>query len=179
LADIDEPAWLLDGARRDAQSMTKDWVRQGQELLHGVVLKDVLPVVTGYGHLTEVLRGEWLGSNRKVDQVFVTTMLPGAVSAWHAHSETTDRLFVAAGFLRVVLYDNRDNSPSKGRINEFRLAPMRPALVVIPPRVWHGVQNMGAEPAILINAVDHAYRYEDPDHWRVPPDSPNVPFAFS
>ena len=175
----DEPAWLFDGARRDAQSVTKEWVSKGQETLHGVVLKEMRPVVTGYGHLTEMLRSEWIPDNRKVDQVFVTSLLPGAVSAWHAHDKTTDRLFVAAGLVRIVLYDNRENSPSKGRINEFRLAPIRPALLVIPPRVWHGVQNMGREPAILINAVDHAYRYEDPDHWRVPADSPSVPYSFS
>jgi dTDP-4-dehydrorhamnose 3,5-epimerase len=63
-------------------------------------------------------------------------------------------------------------------LNEFRLGMMRPGLVVVPPKVWHGVQNLADEPSSLVNLVDQAYRYENPDHWRVPPDSPHVPYRF-
>jgi dTDP-4-dehydrorhamnose 3,5-epimerase len=30
----------------------------------------------------------------------------------------------------------------------------------------------------VINIVDRAYDYHDPDHWRVPDDSPHIPFSF-
>jgi dTDP-4-dehydrorhamnose 3,5-epimerase len=63
-------------------------------------------------------------------------------------------------------------------INHFRFGAMRPALVVVPPKVWHGVQNIGPSAALLINAVDKAYQYEGPDHWRLPADSADVPFKF-
>jgi len=49
---------------------------------------------------------------------------------------------------------------------------------VVPPRVWHGVENSGTNPAVLINAVNLAYQYEDPDHWRLPSNSPDIPFDF-
>jgi len=51
-------------------------------------------------------------------------------------------------------------------------------LIVIPPKVWHGVQNYGSEISVLLNAVDLAYQYDDPDHWRIPPDSKEIPFTF-
>jgi dTDP-4-dehydrorhamnose 3,5-epimerase len=44
--------------------------------------------------------------------------------------------------------------------------------------VWHGIQNLRQSPAVVLNLVDQAYSYEDPDHWRLPWDSPQIPFRF-
>lgn len=170
--------WLLPAAHKDRESITKDWSPVGLKLIDGIQIKEVRPVMTGYGHLTEVLRGEWIPGNAHVDQIFVSTLLPGGLSAWHAHEKSTDRLFVVAGHMRMVFYDARENSPTRGLINEFRSGVQRPMLIVVPPRVWHGVQNYGNTPAVLLNAVDKAYSYENPDHWRVPPDSESVPYTF-
>jgi len=40
------------------------------------------------------------------------------------------------------------------------------------------VQVISPEPAILINVVDHAYQYENPDHWRLPSDTDQIPHDF-
>lgn len=170
--------WLLPNACQDGQSITKDWQPASLRLIEGVAIHEVRPVLTGYGHLTEVLRSEWLPDNKKVDQVFASTIQPGGLSAWHAHGMTTDRLFALAGEILVVLFDNRADSPTHGLINEIRLGTQRPSLVTIPPKVWHGVQNTGNTSAVLLNAVDRAYRYDGPDHWRVAPDAPDVPYIF-
>jgi dTDP-4-dehydrorhamnose 3,5-epimerase len=105
-------------------------------------------------------------------------MFPGAISAWHTHAITTDRLFVAAGVAHIVLYDAREDSPTKGLINEFRYGEHRQALVSVPPGVWHGVRNFGPSNAVLLNLVDVAYQYDDPDHWRLPIDTDKIPFKF-
>jgi dTDP-4-dehydrorhamnose 3,5-epimerase len=41
------------------------------------------------------------------------------------------------------------------------------------------VQNIGDGPAAVLNAVDRAYDYEDPDHWRLPADTPEIPYRFT
>ncbi len=172
-----DDAWLVEGARQDAQSITREWLPVGQRMIDGVTLTEARPVITGYGYLVEMFRGEWSAANR-VDQIFMSSLVPGAVSAWHAHALTTDRFFVVAGFARIVLYDHREDSPTRGVINELRLGSVRPGLLVVPPRVWHGVQCIGPESAIVVNAVDRAYEYDAPDHWRIPPDSGAIPFSF-
>ena len=141
-------------------------------------LREYRPVETSYGALREVLRREWLGENSTVDQVFVASMRPGMVSAWHAHETSTDRLFVVAGTMLIVIYDNRPDSPSRGVVQEFRLSASRPCLLIIPPRLWHGTKNIGDDTAELMNAADIGYCYEAPDHWRVPPDSDAIPYRF-
>ena len=171
-------SWQLDGAIRDPQSITREWIPVGQPFIDGVVLHEIKPVIAGYGHLVEIVRAEWLGPTPHIDQIFQATLTPGAVSAWHAHEHTTDRFFVLAGTARVVLFDRRHDSPTAGVVNEFRLGALRPALLVVPPRIWHGVKNVGHDPMCLLNVVDRAYEYDAPDHWRVPMDHPDVPYRF-
>jgi dTDP-4-dehydrorhamnose 3,5-epimerase len=92
---------------------------------------------------------------------------------------TTDRLFVNHGQILVVLYDAREDSSTFGVLNKFHLGILRPGLLVVPPKVWHGVQNIGEGSSSLLNLVDRAYRYEDPDHWRLPHDTSLIPYRFS
>ena len=173
-----DETWLLPGAQKDEQSITHDWQFTSQRLIHEVRLKEIKPVLTSYGYLTEIFRTDWLDENRSVDQIFQAWHAPKAISAWHAHAVTTDRLFVSQGLIRIVLYDNRPGSPTRGLINQFTVGAVRPALVIVPPQVWHGVKNVGPDPTVLLNVVDRAYRYQDPDHWRLPCDSPAIPYNF-
>jgi dTDP-4-dehydrorhamnose 3,5-epimerase len=170
--------WLIDGAEKDAQSITADW-QQTSPLIDGVRIREVSNVPKDNGWLTEVCRREWLETPAQIDQVFQVVLNPGMVSAWHAHATTIDRLFVSFGLIRIVLYDAREASPTRGVTNEFRFGTLRPALLVVPPRVWHGVGNLSPNASVLLNLVDNAYRYEDPDHWRLPPDSPEIPYRFA
>jgi dTDP-4-dehydrorhamnose 3,5-epimerase len=170
--------WLLPGATRDPQSVTSDWKLVGQELIEGVRMHEIRNVIRATRTLTEIWRADWKLDDEPVDQVFQVELEPGSVSAWHAHAETTDRLFVARGHAQLVLYDTRPESSTCGRINEFHLSDRRPLLLVVPPRIWHGLANRGERPALMLNLTDRAYSYEAPDHWRVPPDSPHIPYSF-
>lgn len=171
-------AWRLDGAVKDAQTITARWTPSAQRLIDGVSVREVLNVPKANGYLTEMYRRDWKESAGGVDQIFQVVLDPGAISAWHAHANTIDRLFVSYGRMRIVLYDGREDSPTHGMVNEFRFGTIRPAMIHVPPRVWHGVQNVDAHVSILVNVVDRAYDYEDPDHWRVPADSPAIPFTW-
>lgn len=170
--------WLSGNATKDAQTLTAQWTPAAMRLIDGVSVREVLNVPKHNGYLTELFRREWFADAEPVDQVFQVVLEPGAISAWHAHAQTLDRLFIAYGVARVVLYDARDDSPTRGLVNEFRFGTVRPALINIPPRVWHGVQNPGSAPCVIVNLVDRAYDYEDPDHFRLPVGAAEIPFAF-
>ncbi|MFN7915310.1 MAG: hypothetical protein U0Q55_08215 [Vicinamibacterales bacterium] len=170
--------WLLPTAVRDPQTITAAWDPLRGRLIDGLVIKEVRSVPKGNGVLTEVYRRDWQLDEAPVQQVFEVRLVPGGISAWHAHAHTTDRLFITGGLARLVFYDNRDNSPTKGLVTELKFGEHRPALVVVPPRIWHGIQNIGADTLRILNLVDRAYDYEAPDHWRVRPDSPDIPYAF-
>lgn len=169
--------WIARGAVKDRQTVTARWEPAAQDLIDGVRVKEIANVPKRAGYLTEMFRGDW-DFGPPLDQVFQVVLFFGAISAWHAHEVTTDRLFVAMGLMHIVLYDGRKESPTVGRINEFRFGSVRPGVVLVPPRVWHGVMNIGESSSVLLNMPDRAYRYDDPDHWRLPEDSPEIPFRF-
>lgn len=179
MTEIADATWLLENAVKDSQTVNARWTPTSIRLIDGVSLQEVANVPKNHGYLTEVFRADWFrGLNVTVDQVFQVVLQPGGISAWHAHEKTLDRLFVNHGLIRIVLYDAREESPTRGLINEFRFGTVRPALIAIPPRVWHGVQNVSSESSSVLNLVDQAYRYDDPDHWRVAANSPHVPFTW-
>ena len=133
----------LPGAARDAQSITSDW-QVLQPLIEGVVVREVRNVLKDNGSLTEVWRDDWHLAPTGIAQVFQVVIEPLAISAWHVHQSATDRLFANRGQLKIVLFDARAGSPTESRLNVFRCGSARPMLIVVPPGVWHGVQNIGA-----------------------------------
>ena len=55
----------------------------------------------------------------------------------------------------------------------------RPALVILPTGVWHGLQNLGTGDALVVNFPTLPYDYDDPDHYRLPFDTPDIPYRWS
>lgn len=170
--------WLFSGTP-DPQLVDPDWEFVNQPRIVGVIVRSVRHVITGNGFLTEVFRTDWNLPGDKIDQIFMRTLEPGAVTAWHCHAKTSDRLFCVAGRVRLVLYDGRADSASAKTLWQLQIGVERPCLVVIPCGVWHGVKNISAQPAMMLNAVDAAYDYKQPDHWRLPQSNPHIPFDFS
>lgn len=177
-SDVSTGVEPLLGAVADRQSVTHDW-QPLQKLIAGVQIKEVKNVLKDNGYVTEIWRDDWPLAPTHVGQVFQAVIDAGCISAWHVHRTATDRLFANHGQLKIVLYDARPESPTCGRVNVFRCGSVRPMLIVVPSGVWHGVQNLAAVPALLLNLPDRPYRYEAPDHWRLPPDSDRIPYVFT
>jgi dTDP-4-dehydrorhamnose 3,5-epimerase len=140
-------------------------------------VREVLHVPGERGTLTELFRSEWDVAG-VVAQVFHIELRSHTISAWHCHVTAVDRLFALTGVVKIVLFDARETSSTHGAINEFTVGAARPTLLVVPPEVWHGVQNLDAAPASLVNMPSHAYEYDAPDHYRLPWDTPEIPYAW-
>jgi len=74
----------------------------------------------------------------KFGQLYMTTTLPGVVKGWHLHHVQFDNIVCVKGMIKLVLYDGRADSPTKGRIDEFFMGDHNPLLVRVPPEVQHG-----------------------------------------
>jgi dTDP-4-dehydrorhamnose 3,5-epimerase len=143
-------------------------LRQGS--IEGVEFRPTRPVPHEDGHVTEVARSTWDCLGNPVVQVHVTTTFTGRVRAWGLHSLSTDRLFVVAGLIKIVVFDGRKASPTFGKLNEFTVSEKNPGLLIIPPKLYHGWKNIGTSEAIIINMPDKLYNYESPDALDLPWD---------
>jgi dTDP-4-dehydrorhamnose 3,5-epimerase len=94
------------------------------------------------------------------------------VRAWGLHRRSTDRLFVVKGLVSIVVYDGRIGSRTKGLVNEFKVSERNPALLVIPPDLYHGWKVIGTEEAFIINMPTSIYDHIQPDALDLPYDSP-------
>jgi dTDP-4-dehydrorhamnose 3,5-epimerase len=63
-------------------------------------------------------------------------------------------------------------------VNIFHLSDVRPTLVFLPPNIWHGFQNLLSDVSMTLVHVDRMYQHEQPDSWRLPPDSDQIPYQF-
>lgn len=169
---------MLPGARKDPQLVTKEWEKI-EEQIDGVVVREVRHVPRDHGVITEIFRPEWDPTGLPIVHIYQSRLFPGAIGAWSCHATTIDRLFVNQGYLKVVLFDGREESPSYRRVVELHVGDARPAFVILPAGVWHGLQNLGSSDALVINCPTKAYNYEDPDHYRLPFDSPEIPYSWT
>ncbi len=146
-------------------------------MIDGVVLKPLRVHPDDRGYLMEILRDDDELFER-FGQVYVTTCYPGVVKAWHAHARQVDHLCCVQGTMKVGLYDDRADSPTCGETMSLVLGLVRPALVRVPPRVWHGFTALGGEPAMLLNVPTLHYDYQNPDELRREPFDPEIPFEW-
>ena len=168
---------MLPGAKKDPQLITSDWHKL-QKLIEGVTLHEVLHVPRDHGVITEFFRPEWDPSGLPVAQIYQSRLYPSALGAWSCHTENTDRLFVNQGQVKIVLYDARSDSETFGIVNEFFTGDARPSLLIIPPGVWHGLQNLSPSDALILNFPTKPYNYENPDHYRLSYDSSEIPYTW-
>jgi dTDP-4-dehydrorhamnose 3,5-epimerase len=166
---------MVDGARKDRQTVTRDGAPAGEKPIAGVVLREARNVITRSGSLLEIFRNDWPEVATGPGQVNWVQMWPGAVTDWHRHERQTDHIFAVTGVVKLCLYDDREGSPTSGVANVLRIGDLRPLLVVVPPGVWHGFRNETSAPAGYVNYFAAPYRHEDPDNWRLPHDSPEIP----
>ncbi len=147
-------------------------------MIEGVRIKKLKVIPDERGFLMEMMRDDDEFFQR-FGQVYLSVGYPGVVKGWHYHKKQTDHFTFVKGMAKVVLFDRRDGSPTRGEVNEFFMGEQNPILLVIPPGVLHGMKGIGTGPAYLVNVPTEHYVYAEPDEFRVPPHSSEVPYDWS
>jgi dTDP-4-dehydrorhamnose 3,5-epimerase len=169
---------MLPGAQKDGQQVSENWQKLAKAI-DGVAVFEVRHVPRDHGVITEIFRPEWDPTGAPVVHIYQSRLFPGALGAWSCHARSTDRLFVNQGHLKIVLFDGREGSTTKGQLMELHAGDVRPSLIVVPPGIWHGLQNLGHVDALVLNCPTEAYNYKDPDHYRLPHDSAEIPYVWN
>jgi dTDP-4-dehydrorhamnose 3,5-epimerase len=140
-----------------------------RERIAGVRTKALRLIPDERGWLMEILRVDDTDFYTKFGQVYVSATYPGVVKAWHYHRHQIDNFACVAGMVKLVLVDTRDDSPTRGAINEFFLGSQNPVLVQVPNLVYHGWKCISVEPSLVVNVPTEPYDYTVPDEYRLEP----------
>ena len=90
-------------------------------------------------------------------EIYFSTVYPGVIKGLHKHHEMTLNYACIFGRIKLVLYDEREGSPTKGALMEIFLGADNYSLVIIPPEVWNGFKGMSKPFAILANCCTHPH----------------------
>lgn len=94
-------------------------------------------------------------------EIYFSTVYPGVVKAWHLHKRMTLNYAVIKGMIKLVLYDPRAGSRTKGVLQELFIGDSNYQLVTIPPGVWNGFKCVGSEYSIVANCATEPHDPEE------------------
>jgi len=145
-------------------------------MINGVVVKPLRRIADERGFIMHMLREDDPDFER-FGEIYFSTAYPGSVKAWHLHKEMTLNYSVIVGMIKLVLYDDREGSSTRGELQEIFIGRENPQFVKIPPYVWNGFKGIGTEMAILANCATLPH---DPDEIiRKSPLDPSIPYDWA
>ena len=108
-------------------------------------------------------------------EIYFSCIYPGVVKAWHYHEVMALNYAVPVGQIKLVLFDDREGSKTKGEIQEIFLGEDNYALVTVPPKVWNGFKGVGVGMAVVANCATIPHdpseiRRLDPQDLKIPYD---------
>jgi dTDP-4-dehydrorhamnose 3,5-epimerase len=148
-----------------------------KQLIEGVKVRSLKPITDERGWLMELFRSDWEEFER-FGQLYITACYPDVVKGWHYHKKQTDHFICMRGMAKVVLYDPRKKSKTKGMINEFFMGERNFLLLEIPPLVYHGFKAIGGKEAWILNVPTELYNYSEPDEFRLAHDTKEIPYDW-
>jgi dTDP-4-dehydrorhamnose 3,5-epimerase len=128
-------------------------------MIDGVMVRPLRQIPDERGKVMHMLRRDdpWF---TEFGEIYFSVVYPGIIKGWHLHRKMTINYAVPSGMIKLVCYDERDGSPTKGRLQEIYVGEDHYALVTVPIGVWNGFKGVGAKPAIVANCASIPH---DPD----------------
>jgi dTDP-4-dehydrorhamnose 3,5-epimerase len=110
-------------------------------------------------------------------EIYFSLVYPGVVKGWHLHRRMTLNYAVPVGMVKLVCYDDRADSPTRGAVQEIHLGELNYALVTIPPMIWNGFKAEGVRPALVANCATLAHDPEEIE--RLDPFENEIPYDWA
>jgi len=110
-------------------------------------------------------------------EIYFSQVYPGVIKGWHLHKRMGLNYAVPIGHIKLVLFDDRPGSSTKGEFTELFVGESNYTLVHIPPHVWNGYKGIGTSPSLVANCATEPH---DPEEIvRLDPFSRNIPYDWN
>ena len=145
-------------------------------MIDGVLVHPLRQIPDERGKIMHMLRADD-PHFEKFGEIYFSTIYPGVVKGWHLHKLMTLNYAVVSGTIKLVLYDDRLDSLTRGELMELFVGQANYVLVKIPPRVWNGFKGIGLDPAIVANCATIPH---DPNEIeRMDPFKNSIPYDWT
>lgn len=113
----------------------------------------------------------------KFGEIYFSSIYRDVIKGWHRHRGMTLNYACIFGRIKLVMYDDRDGSRTKGELMEVFLGPDQHALVIIPPGVWNGFKGLSDPFALVANCATEAHDPSRSD--RMDPFESHIPYDWN
>ncbi len=144
-------------------------------MIHDVMIQPLRRIPDERGTIMHMLKNSdpWFDT---FGEIYFSTIYPGVVKGWHIHHRMTLNYCVIVGSIKLVLYDDRSESPTRGEVNEIYIGTENYNLVKIPPLIWNGFKGIGSNTAILANCSSEPHDPTEID--RLDPFDNQIPYSW-
>lgn len=143
-------------------------------MIDGVLITPLRQIVDERGKIMHMLRVD-APHFQQFGEIYFSVVHRGAIKAWHIHKEMTLNYAVPVGKIKMVLYDDRPDSPTRGNLMEIFLGPDNYQLITVPPMVWNGFKGI-AEDSLVANCATIAHDAQEIE--RMDPFSEQIPYQW-
>jgi dTDP-4-dehydrorhamnose 3,5-epimerase len=110
-------------------------------------------------------------------EIYFSCAWPGVIKAWHVHTRMTLNNAVLSGRAKLVLYDLREESETRGVLQEIFLGEDNYVLVQIPPGIANGYKAYGDKQVVLANCA--SIPHDPSEMLRRPYNDPSIPYDWA
>lgn len=144
--------------------------------IEGVVISPLRRIPDERGFILHMLRADH-AAFQKFGEIYFSGVFPGAIKAWHLHREMTLNYAVPAGMIKLALFDDRQESRTRGQLMELFIGDSNYCLVTVPPLVWNGFKGIGTSTAIVANCATIPHRADEIE--RIDPNDQRIGYDWS
>jgi dTDP-4-dehydrorhamnose 3,5-epimerase len=144
-------------------------------MIAGVAVHPLRRIPDERGMVMHMLRADAPHFER-FGEIYFSTVYPNVVKGWHLHRRMTLNYAVVSGMVKLVLYDDREGSPTRAEVMELFVGDQNYVLVTVPPLVWNGFKGVGTAPAIVANCATEPHDAAEIE--RLDPESPRIPYRW-
>lgn len=120
--------------------------------ISGVVVRPLRIIPDERGMILHMLRADQPHFSN-FGEIYFSCVYPGAIKAWHVHRRMTLNYAVPQGMIKLVLYDDREGSPTRRQLMEIFTGESSYSLITVPPMVWNGFKGIGSKVAMVANCA--------------------------
>jgi len=144
-------------------------------MIEGVVLTPLSRIVDERGMVMHMLK-RTDPHFQEFGEIYFSVVRTGVVKAWHRHERMVINYAVVHGMIKLVLYDGRPHSSTRGEVMEIFIGDADYRLATVPPGVWNGFKGVAEFPSIVANCA--TIPHDPSEISRLPPDDTSIPYSW-
>jgi len=133
---------------------------EGSKMIEGIIVKALKKIPDERGiimHMMRVNDPEF----KQFGEIYFSLVNPGVIKGWKQHSKMTQHFAVPVGNIKLVIYDGRKNSSTRGKHEEIFIGENNYQLVCIPMLLWYSFKATGDTYALIANCTDLVHDPEE------------------